>query len=121
MIHQVIPNVKLVVHSEGNETMKHNLVYKGYGMLSDEGMLVEQECFEFVVKQATDHSRHNPIIYKGHKLTCRLRQDGRYAVTFLIDPRLDLDESLKRVLYETKATYRAVDDDIFTREVCHEI
>lgn len=121
MKRQIFHDVKLVVNSENGEDVKRNVVYQGQGVLIDEGMDFEKDTFEFVVKQATDHSRHNPIIYKGRVLTCRLRKDGRYAVSFFINPDGDLEERLKRVVYETKASFRAVAEDSITREVCDEI
>ncbi len=115
MRRQDLHDMDVVVSSE--EELELQIGKEMHGI----GVIVDPTTFQFVVKQATDHSHHNPIIYKGRVLTCRLRKDGRYAVSFFINPDGDLEERLKRVVYETKASFRAVAEDSITREVCHEV
>ena len=98
--------VDLVVEKPDDFVFQHGQTVNGTGKF------IDATNFEFTVGGRTPHGPNNRIVYKGARLTCRMRKDKRYGVSFYVTPDCNLAETLKQVHGELKRVFGAIEDDI---------
>ena len=84
------------------------------------GVLVSHNNFQFNVLAKPVRHR-NRIVYKGRKLTCHLRKDGRYGISLYVLPGCNFTDTLKQVHNEMKTAFDAIKDDIKMKEADHAV